>query len=228
MITFFMSLLVSAFAQNACFCETGTFPQDEIKFFEMGCHIWLSKQSHCQTKEIIPAGTSYMDRMRSSNGGKFVIGYVGHWASAYQLATYLSDSIEPLLNEGVSVDIDNTGCLSMDVPEKVASYVQNLHLPEGQELNIKGNQANSIGEWTTLIGSSYNFWAKVSSKNSAIEFPSCDDFEHYACLKKYQLNQGGRCWNESKQLIQLKCCRVRTESEIDPAYYQWEQWENCF
>jgi hypothetical protein len=228
MITFLVSLLVSASAQNSCFCETGTFPENEIKFFELGCKIWLAKQANCQNQEIIPAGTSYVDRSHTSTSGHFTIGYVGHWASSAETVEYLKNTIEPLLSTGPSVTVDNTACLSMNVPEKVLSYVQNLRLPESQELNISGNQANSIGEWETVIGSSFNFWAKVSSKNSEIEFPNCDDFEHYSCLKKYQLNHHGRCWNQNKQLIDLTCCRVRTESELDPAVYQWEQINNCF
>jgi hypothetical protein len=228
MITLLMSLLVSAFAQNSCFCETGIRPTNEIKYFKLGCQIWLSKQANCTNSEIVPTGTSYIDRGNASTSGQVIIGYVGHWTSASELVDYLKKTVKPLLDSGLSVDIDNTACLSMDQPEKVLSYVESLRLPSGQELKIKGNQANSIGEWESLIGSGYNFWAKVASNQNEVEFPSCDDFEHYACLEKYQLNHHGRCWDATGNLIQLSCCRVAAESEIEPAFYQWEQKQNCF
>jgi hypothetical protein len=227
MITLLMSLLVSAFAQDSCFCETGNFPQNEIKYFKLGCQIWLSEQANCTNQEIVPTGTSYVDRRMASEPGQVNIGYVGHWASAGQLVNYLKDTVKPLLDSGLSVSIDNTACLSMDQPEKVLSYVESLQLPANQELKIKGNQANSIGEWEALVGSGFNFWAKVTSGRNEIEFPNCDDFEHYACLKRYQLNHHGRCLDSRGNLIQLTCCQVAADSEIEPAYYQWEQKENC-
>ncbi|RYZ84518.1 MAG: hypothetical protein EOP06_17965 [Proteobacteria bacterium] len=117
----------------------------------------------------------------------------------------------------------------MDAPAVAMNYVSRMVLKKGQSLVVKGNQVNSIGKWDKLMGSSYNFYAMISSAPKRVTYPNCYEFQNKACLRNVQLNEQALCALPSGQLQQLRCCESSDyfPTENTESTTTWQPNQNC-
>jgi hypothetical protein len=198
-----------AFAETGCYCETGNQPRFETPLFKLGCDIWLAQQTGCAFKKTVAENFDYANPDEPAFTD-LKVGYVGHWGSSAQTVLYLLSSILPVMRDkGVSVEVDNTACSGMDNPPLVLSSMTILKLllkPE-QTLLIRGNQTESVGEWSIAPGfGTVNFPATVSSSSDTIIYPPCQDYLDDNCLKAIQAKQPAQCDSGNGQLTTLYCC----------------------
>jgi hypothetical protein len=220
---------------KSCFCETGNWPANQKKLFQIGCKVWLARQSGCAAKEIVDEDTNYLRKALPAQTDLLSVGYVGHWDNSKHFVDYLTRSILPVMRErNLSAEIDNTACDAMHDPEQVFNLLKSLELPQTKFLTAKGNQAISVGTWDVILPSSDNFVAEVSSKVDHIIFPSCRDYHHYSCLKDIQTHETGRCLDQQQHLDKLECCPVyrndvgqQSQDTGAMPYYQWEHPQDC-
>jgi len=204
-----------ALASKMCFCEIGNSPSSQKLFFKAGCNRWFQSQNNCDTKQVVPIGTSYKDLSINTLIDEVSIGYVGHWTDAWLTIDYLERIIVPLMqNKNVSVSVDNTGCESMSHPELVMSYVKNFKIPVGKTLKVRGNQTMSVGEWFGIIGPAINFTAEVSSDLASVQYPPCSKYDQQFCAQQIQRNQVGKCIDENGQLKKMACCETVIEQSL--------------
>jgi len=222
---------IHAHFKKSCYCETGNWPKDQKKLFEIGCAVWLARQSGCNLKEIVDEDIDYTQKDIPKNTKLLSVGYVGHWDNSKHFIDYLDNSILPVMRaKSISADVDNTACDAMHDPERVFDYLKTQSFAPDQFLKARGNQAISIGTWDVILPSDLNFIAEVSSRVNHVIYPSCGDYEHYACLQQYQLHESGKCVeDDAGDLRQLVCCQVKLDPYEHPYQmrYQWEQRQNC-
>lgn len=232
---FLSLLLISSFSvysyagTKACYCETGNYPSEQVGFFQTGCTLWLNSQKNCSTKATVPQGTDYMQIQTARSTTSLSIGYVGHWSSVYETISYIKTYVLPLMSQKkMSVSIDNTACRSMSNPEAMLDFVKSLKLSDSS-LEVRGNQAISVGKWD-IFGKSLNFTAAVSSKKSEVIYPSCRSYEDSPCLAQFQMGESGKCLNINKKVQTLTCCEVQdynSDTGAADTKYLWSKPESC-
>lgn len=196
-----------------CYCEIGAYPQDQQKFFRIGCQIWLGEQENCQIKKIVPQFYNYLNEWNYSRTTKLHIGFVGHWSNSDETMNYLDEQIFPMLRQNINhIEIDNTACKALDRPYEVQNHINRERLPANVTLKLKGHQVNSVGKWDKLIGNSFNLDAMVSTIHGQPAFSSCKYFEGKSCLHTVQLNDSGLCLNQNQKLKKLTCCKRLVDS----------------
>jgi len=230
-VTNLVAFSVQAQANTCCYCETGTFPNNEKKFFKMGCQMWLNDQKNCSAKTIVGHGYNYVGESQCQN---FNIGYVGHWADSYQTTYYLDQTILPLTRyPNSTVNIENTACRAMLDPYQVQNYMNQQSLPKNFKITFNGNQVNSVGKWDNILGGSYNLNATLktnSAKKSELTFPACRHFLNKNCLEKYQAQESGLCMDQNQKLKKIVCCKdsTATVGEGIPVHrFAWQESQNC-
>lgn len=211
---------------KACYCETGSQPAGQRAAFMAGCQLWFLSQPGCAIAETVDQDTDFLARGVPSGIKSLSIGYVGHWSGSWQLVSYLRRRIVPLLERGYSVSLENTACRGMNDPREVARFVASLRLRPGQRLDVKANQAISIGKWDTMLGSTPNFWAKVSSlRPGGVEYPVCSDYLGHPCVIQAQEGETALCGAEGAT-TRLRCC-FSTPRHGGPQRTVWAQEGNC-
>jgi len=232
---FFVKVAEAAKENDLCICQTGTEPQNEVKFFKLGCKVWHMGKS-CGKKMTVSFDRS-LDEILAENPSakKINVSYVGHWSSAYESVQFLDYTIAPLIRKhDVSVTIDNTACLATDNPFVIVNYLKSLPDVAGR-IEFKGNQAISTGLWDKALSGKNNFWAKISGEKLDVTFPGCRDFESKGCMGAFQSNETGVCFDEkSEKHVFLRCeegertvtrmdSSGKRASKVKEKYFSWKR-----
>lgn len=217
-------------SHTSCFCEIGSFPENQQIFFSLGCEIWLARQNSCNYKAIVQQDANYLTTAMPIDTHALNVGYVGHWDNSRHFIAYLGSSIIPYMQAtNASVFVDNTACDAMNDPESVSAFLNTQKFSSDQSLLARGNQATSIGTWDVVLPSSDNFTAEVSSKIDHVIYPSCDNYESKPCFQGVQDFQRARCLNQQESLTTLTCCpaKIAGRSPTEPPLFKWELPQNC-
>ena len=217
-----MSTSFSAYSATHCACEIGQ-EKGQKAFYKIGCDMWLSKKK-CTTKKIIDRKQNlplakYLPKI--SRGDTIAIGFVGRWLETQWTLDFVDSEIVPLLKKNVSVLYDNTGSNSMNDPDEVQWQLSLLQIPQGSQIQVMGNQTESVGMWNSILwGSSANFYASASTAWAATKFPDCPTIEGKKCSATFQSGERGRCHNtETNRKIWLSCRKPK----IGGGEYEWQR-----
>jgi len=207
---------------DLCVCMIGSEPENQQKWFKLGCSIWFSKQSCEQKRRIVQDETPGLAEIldESHRGSKVVLGFVGHWGSAHQTVNWLRDDLLPAASKyGVDLRIDNTACSGGDDPVELREGANKLltRFPV-PNLEVRVNQAISSGLWDPYLPGKNNFWIEFASQKADDErltLPECRKFEGKTCWGWIQGGDSGFCQEEvkgRKQRSLLVCSKVDYET----------------
>lgn len=204
-------------SEACCVCQTGEAPQYQTPFFAIGCAMWMSVQSNCSFRSIrtieryVP-----MSLPLSCKNKTLKLGYVGHWGSTEELIEQLRRSVLPTtVSYNMSVEIDNTACMSMDDPPLMQKFLKSLPMQD-RYVRIKGNQTISIGMNDAYTPGRNAISAVSDSRALEAEYPKCSDYHNRSCTK-FPIEawaQSGGCRDQSGALRSLSCCKVQQEYEV--------------
>ncbi len=194
-------------ADDCCICQTGTEPQSQVVFFQAGCGLWLNGQQGCSSKETIPFADDLDARIpRSCDRQTVRLGYVGHWSGSYESMDFIYSRLLPInQGRGISFDVRNTACLSVDDPFGLQSFLNDIEVITGTTITWRGNQAISTGMWAPITPERENIPAVASTDESLFSLPACNMFERSLC-SGFQRNQEARCASDDGSTRILSCC----------------------
>lgn len=206
---------------RCCVCQTGEGPKNQIPFFQAGCQLWLTMQSGCDSKAMLPyeemmgsaVRESVLPLPESCRLGTLKLGYVGHWGSSGQLEIFIDRVLLPTAKKyHVSVDYENTACSAMDRPEDIVRMLQKRakEIPKMKTIRVLGNQATSVGLWDGVIPGRSNFYAIADSRTDCVAFPFCDEFEGRSCLGSVQRGERANCRTRTTRRNKMLQCCLRT------------------
>lgn len=213
MFLFFFSFSAMA---DLCICQ---YPKEDAKYgggekievplYQLGCKVWLAQAKKCRKRKTININTpldEYLDANLES-GDRIRLGYVGHWSSSKEIIEYLEGLVEPLRQKyRKPVVIENTACSSMDDPELIQKYVNNLKDKENSYLNIVGTQTTSIGMWdkVSFAFRKADLVAEVDSRRTTPKYPSCSEYKDRRCTG-FQEGEIGLCSDSQNKNRELIC-----------------------
>lgn len=214
-----LSLWTKSLSAKLCIC---TFPdtqsnfgrgyEGEVEFYKAGCALWLVGKL-CSNNLIKNINTPLENLIeeRILTGKKIqdiLVGYVGHWADSFETIRYLDKEVKPVVDRfGISVELDNTGCSSLDNPSRVQTHIMEYNLSSSVHIQVRGNQVTSIGVWDKVDEDlkTINFFAVADSRFNSPIYPYCDQFLNRPCSRFHQEDEEEGLCQSSTGLKTLVC-----------------------
>jgi hypothetical protein len=127
---------------------------------------------------------------------------------------FLKKDIIPLVKKyGVYFDIHNSACSAASNPYDIRNYLKSIGNKLASKVHFHGNQAISAGGWDPLLPQKTNFWSSVNGNSLEVDFPKCKEFESKGCVKMFQDEEVGICFDDKKnQYAMLGCMEIKRNS----------------
>jgi hypothetical protein len=200
------SLTEKAQAGTHCLCQYGAEPVSEQFLFKIGCDMWFKQKTDCTTTSMEQIQeTGALALPESDRGGIVKLGYVGHWSDSAETEDFIANVVVPTVTESqVSVEVENTACDPMDDAVSVQNFLHGLILPTGKYVRMWGTQTISVGLWNEVLPGRPNLWAIADSRWTEPQYPTCPQYQDYACNTLEQKGESGFC-GDAKNPRTLTC-----------------------